>query len=171
MTLPLKPKRGGFLRPFGCGEFIRDFLLGKDPYGSIKIDTKVGALQATIFRQYKLALMREIALDKATKAEEKVARKENRTIDPESIQELADEYLEQLPYKTLACRFHSFVVYFSDLQKLGWGKATGQEEASDFQDRYPPGPSRKYFRITKAGREASDIAWMNPHRALYPRGK
>ncbi len=27
----LKPARGGFLRPFGCGEFIRGFLLGHGP--------------------------------------------------------------------------------------------------------------------------------------------
>jgi hypothetical protein len=167
----LRPSRGGFLRPFGCGEFIRDFLLGKGPYGSLKIDPKVGAPQATIFRQYKLALMREIALDKATRIEERTARKENRGIDPEKIQKLADDYFAHLPYKTLACRFHSFVVYFSDLQKLRWVEATGKEEPSDFQEHFPPGPSRKYFRITKTGREASDIAWRNPHRALYPRGK
>ena len=120
MTLPLKPKRGGFLRPFGCGEFIRDFLLGKGPYGSLKIEPRVGTPQATIFRQYKLALMREIALDKATRTEERTARKENRGIDPEKIQKLADDYFVHLPYKTLACRFHSFVVYFSDLQEALW---------------------------------------------------
>lgn len=64
MTLPLKPKRGGFLRPFGCGEFIRDFLLGLVPHGSQKINAKMGASQSAIFRQYKLALMRAIALDR-----------------------------------------------------------------------------------------------------------
>ena len=44
MILPLRPKRGGFLRPFGCGWFIREYLLGKGPYGSLKIDPETGLL-------------------------------------------------------------------------------------------------------------------------------
>jgi len=167
VTLALKPKRGGFSKPFGCGEFIHDFLLGKGPYGSPKIDPKVSAPQAEIFRQYKLALMREISLDRATRFEERAARIKGRAISPDEIEELAVKYLVRLPYKTIACRFHSFVVYFSDLQKLGWVEPTGVVEPSKFQGRYPPGPPRKYFRLTKAGKEASEDAWRNPHRALY----
>ncbi len=34
----LKPSGGGFLRPFGCGEFIREFLLDRGPNGSPAID-------------------------------------------------------------------------------------------------------------------------------------
>lgn len=45
----LRPARGGFLRPFGCGWFIREYLLGKGPYGSTKIDPIVGAPQADIW--------------------------------------------------------------------------------------------------------------------------
>ena len=68
MTLALKPKRGGFLRPFGCGEFIRKFLLGHGPNGSSVIDPCVGAPQADIFHHYKMALMRATALDRAVEA-------------------------------------------------------------------------------------------------------
>lgn len=39
----LRPARGGFLRPFGCGWFIRELLLGNAPYGSPVIDPDVGA--------------------------------------------------------------------------------------------------------------------------------
>ena len=170
MVEPLRPARGGFLRPFGCGWFIREFLLGHGPYGSAKIVPEEGAPQADIFRQYKLALMREISLDEATRVEERVARKEERSINPDNIEELADKYLARLPYKTIACRFHSFVVYFSDLQKLGWVEVTGIEEPSKFQDHHPPGPPRKYFRLSKAGREAGEDAWRNPHRVLYGQG-
>lgn len=46
---PLRPARGGFLRPFGCGWFIRKFLLGYGPNGSPKIDPETGAPQADIF--------------------------------------------------------------------------------------------------------------------------
>ena len=167
MTLQLKPKRGGFLRPFGCGEFIRKFLLGYGPYRSSRIDPDFGSPQADIFYQYKMALIRVTALDRATKAEEKKARREKRPIDPDNIERLAERYLARLPYKSWGCRFHSFVVYFSTIQRLGWVEATGQEEPSTFQAHYPPGPPRRYFRLTKAGKEASDTAWSNPHRALY----
>jgi hypothetical protein len=169
MTLPLRPKRGGFLRPFGCGEFIHQFLLGKGPYDSPQIDPEVGACQADIFHYYKMALMRTTALDRATRLEEKRAKREKRPISPDNIDSLTERYLARMPYKAKGCRFHSFVVYFSILQKLGWVEPTGREEPSEFQVHYPPGPPRRYFRLTEAGREASDVDWANPLRALYGR--
>jgi len=167
MTLPLKPKHGGFLRPFGCGLFARDFLLGKGPYGSPKIDPNLGAPQADVFYHYKMALMRATALDRATRVEEKRARRENRPIEPVNIENLATEYLAHMAYKAQGCRSHSFVVYFSNIQRLGWVEPTGREEPSAFQEHYPKGQPRKYFRLTKAGREASEDDWANPLRALY----
>jgi hypothetical protein len=167
MTLPLKPKRGGFLRPFRCGIFIRDFLMGKGPYGSARIDPEVGAPQADIFFHYKNALRGAAAVDKATRTEEKCARRQNRRINPDNIEKLVTMYLARLPYKAFGCRSHSFVTYFSTIQKLRWVEFTGKEMPSSFQDHYPLGQPRKYFRITKAGREASDADWANPHRALY----
>jgi hypothetical protein len=163
----LKPVRGGFLRPFGCGWFIREFLLGNGPYGSPVIDPEVGACQADVFYHYKMALMRATALDRATRVEEKRARREKRPINPENIEELAKRYLARMPYKAQGARFHSFVVYFSNIQRLGWVEATGREEPSAFQEHYPPGPPRRYFRLTKAGLGASETAWANPHLALY----
>jgi len=167
MTLPLMPKRGGFLRPFGCGEFIREYLLGKGPYDSPKIDPTVGAPQAVIFHDYKLALMGATAYDRATRLEEKRAKREQRLVNPENIEGLAQRFLARMPYKAQGCRFHSFVVYFSTVQRLGWVGATGREEPSTFQEYYPPGPPRRYFHLTKAGKEAGDTAWSNPHHALY----
>ena len=167
MTLDLKPKHGGFLRPFGCGEFIREYLLGKGSYGSPKTDPEIGAPQAVIFHDYKLALMRATALDRATRLEEKKARREKRSISPDNIESLAERYLNRMPYKAQGCRYHSFVVYFSNLQRLDWVKLTGKETLSSFQDHYPPGPPRRYFRLTKAGWKAGDAAWANPLRALY----
>ena len=163
----LRPKRGGFMRPFGCGEFIREYLLGNGPYGSPRIDPDVGAPQADIFYHYKNALMRVKALDEATKEEERRAKREERSINPEEIDRLNKEYLARLPYKTIACKYHSFVVYFSTLQRLGWVEFTGREEQSAFQDNYPAGYPRRYFRLTKKGRKAPDSAWANPHAALY----
>ncbi len=42
----LRPARGGFLRPFGCGWFIREFLLGHGPHGSPRIDSDRGRADA-----------------------------------------------------------------------------------------------------------------------------
>jgi hypothetical protein len=159
MTLPLKPKRGGFLRVIACGIFIKYFLLGVGPYDSPKINPKVGAPQADIFRYYKLVLMRVTALDRATRVEEKRARKEKRRINPDNIEKLAKRYLASMPYKAQGCRYHSFVVYFSNLQRLGWVEETGREEVSAFQDHYPPGQPRIYFRLTEKGKAAPDSQW------------
>ena len=167
MTLPLRPKRGGFLRAFGCALFVRAFLSGHGPNGSPKIDPDIGSPQADTFHHYKTALLKATALDRATRQEEKQARREKRSINPEQIERLTQRYLVQMPYKANGCRYHSFVVYFSTLQRLGWVEATGREEKSAFQDHYPPGPPRKYFRLTDAGKTAPESAWANPHRALY----
>ena len=105
----LGPIRGGFLRPFGCGWFIREFLLGSGPYGSPKIDPDVGAPQADIFHHYKMALMRTTALDRATRAEEKRARWDKRPINPDNIDRLAERFLARMSYKAQGCRSHSFV--------------------------------------------------------------
>jgi len=163
----LKPARGGFLRPFGCGWFIREFLMGNGLYGSPTIDPDVGAPQADIFHHYKMALMRATALDRATRVEEKKARREKRPINPDNIEKLTEWYLARMPYKAQGARFHSFVVYFSTLQRLGWVEPSGKEEKSAFQGNYPPGPPRKYFRLARVGREASDAAWSNPQVTLY----
>jgi hypothetical protein len=167
MTLPLRPARGGFLRPFGCGTFIRNFLLSKGPYGSPKIDAEVGACQADVFRDYKMALMRATALDRATRTEEKRTRREKRPINPDNIERLADTYLARMPYKAQGCRYHSFVTYFSTLQKLGWVEPSGLVEPSTFQGNYPQGKPRIYFRLTKKGRAVPAQLWADPRKALY----
>jgi len=74
MDLQPKPARGGFLRPFGCGWFIREYLMGNKPGGSPSIDPDAGAPQADIFYHYKNSLRKAIALDRATGAEEKNAQ-------------------------------------------------------------------------------------------------
>ncbi len=47
---PLRPARGGFLRPFGCGWFIREFLIGHGPNGSPRIDPEVVLLPLIVRR-------------------------------------------------------------------------------------------------------------------------
>jgi hypothetical protein len=169
MTLPLKPRRGGFLRSFGCAWFIREFLWGHGPYGSPLVSRDEGSPQAIIFYHYKQALRRTHAEDRATRDEEREATRAKRPIDPDRIDELTEKYLASLPYKQWRCRYHSFIVYFSNLQRLGWVEATGREEASAFQDHYTAGQPKRYFRLTTTGMEASDADWANPLAALYGR--
>ena len=164
---PLRPSRGGFLRPFGCGWFIREFLMGNEPYGSPNIDPNVGAPQADIFYFYKTALLKAIAEDRATRQEERQAQRENRAIDPERIERLTQRYLARTPYKSASCRYHSFVVYFSNLQRLGWVESSGVVEASAFQANYPQGKPRIYFRLTEKGKSTSDEQWADPRKTLY----
>lgn len=167
MTLPLRPKRGGFLRPFGCGWFIREFLLGHGPYSSPSMDPDIGAPQSDIFHHYKEALRQVTAMDRATITETRRAKREKRRIDPDNISSLYQWHLARMPYKAQGCRYHSFVVYFSNLQRLGWVEPTGREEPSAFQGNYPLGQPRKYYRLTVAGKTATDSAWANPLSALY----
>lgn len=158
------------MRPFGCGWFIREFLAGNGPGDSPSIDPNVGAPQAEIFYHYKMALFRATALDRATRMEERRAKRERRRMEPDNIERLAKMHLSLMPYKARGCRYHSFVVYFSTLQRLNWVEPTGKEERSSFQDNYPPGPPRRYFRLTEAGKAADDAAWSNPQLALYGGG-
>ena len=65
MTLPIRPNQGGYRRPFGCGWFIREYLLGNGPEDSTPIDPKRGAPQADINYEYKEALARCIFRSKS----------------------------------------------------------------------------------------------------------
>jgi hypothetical protein len=164
---PLRPARGGFLRPFGCGTFIRDFLLGHSPYGSPMINPQIGAPQSDICHHYKQALRRVTAEDRAVRQEERNAKREKRPINPDKIETLAKKYLERLPYKSWGCCYHSFVTYFSTLQKLGWVEPSGVVEPSAFQDNYPEGKPRIYFRLTQKGKSIPNHLWADPRKALY----
>jgi hypothetical protein len=167
MTLSLRPRRGGFLKPFGCGEFIRDYLAGYSPYGSPSIDPGAGAPQADIFHYYKQALRQATAEDRAIRHEERAARKEKRYVSPDNINNLIERYLTRLPYKAKGCRYHSFVTYFSNIKKLGWVEPSGVVEPSEFQDNYPEGNPRIHYRLTQAGLSAPDYLWADPRKALY----
>ena len=164
----LRPNRGGFLRPFGCGWFIREFLLGHEPEGSPKVDPEVGACQEDIFYHYKRALHRAYAEDAiAYENEDRIKKGLAIYTEPEYMERL-DWYLSRIPYKLVKCRYHSFVMYFGMLKKLGWVEKTGKEEKSTPQDYYDGFEPRRYYRLTRKGREAPDYEWSNPHLTLYP---
>ena len=65
-------------------------------------------------------------------------------------------------------RYHSFLVCFGVLKRLGWVEPTAATEPSAVQGNYPPAPERVYYRLTREGRDADTEAWANPLFALYP---
>jgi hypothetical protein len=171
MVIQLRPNRGGFLRPFGCGWFIREFLQGHAPEGSIAIDPEVGACQEDIFYHYKLALHRAYAEDATAWENDERVKAGKPIYSPEEYAERVDWFLRRIPYKLVKCRYHSFQRYFHWLKQLGWVEATGKEEKSSVQDvmpDYPDAPPRRYYRLTENGIKAPDYQWSNPQLTLYP---
>jgi len=171
MTLALRPDQGGFLRPFGCGWFIREFMLGHGPEDSAKINPDAGTCQADIFYHYKLALHRAYADDAVAWENEERIRKGKPIYTPEEYQERFEHLLSRIPYKLTKCRYHSFQRYFHWLKQLGWVELTGKEEPSSVQEvmpDYDDAPPRKYYRLTRKGKEAPDYEWSNPQLTLYP---
>jgi len=169
MVLPLRPRRGGFLRPFGCGSFIRDFLMGNAPFGSPSIDPEIGAPQSDIFHYYKIARLEFTATERATMQEEQLAKRQKRAISPDNIERIAEKKVKRIPWKSSGCRYHSFVTYFSNLKRLGWVEESGVEEHSSLQDYYPEGQPRRFYRLTSDGMAAPESAWADPYAALYGR--
>ena len=165
--MELKPSKGGFLRPFGCGWFIREFLLGNGPAGSTKIDPTLGDTQSDICYQYKEAIARATAQARAEKliSDMVVAGVD---VSEETAEIILQRELKKVSRKFTHMRYHSFLMYFGVLKKLQWVETTGEAEDSGIQDNYPSAPSRVYYRLTEEGKAAGDELWSNPLFTLYP---
>ena len=137
--MDLRPSRGGFLRPFGCGWFIRDFLLGKGPAGSRKIDPIRSATQADINYEYMEALARATAQEHA---ESVISRMVLSGVDvtEEQAEEVYQREMKRISRKFTHMRYHSFLMYFGVLKRLEWVEATKETEQSSIQDNYPSAP-------------------------------
>jgi len=166
--MEIRPSIGGFVRPFGCAWFIIEFLKGKAPESSTRVDPAVGAPMCDINAQYKLALFRAHAKDAVEKAEEKRIKRGKPAFSEQEYNELLEYYLSRIPYKLSKMRYASFTRYFGHLKRLGWVEETGKTEPSSIQDDYPEAPSRVFYRLTEAGRDATPVQVSNPVRALYP---
>jgi hypothetical protein len=165
--IDLKPPRGGFLRPFGCGWFIREYLLGNGPEGSIKIDPQQGAPQSDINFAYKEALAKATARGRA---EEMISQMvlSGKDITEEKAEEIFQRELKKVSRKFTHIRYHSFLVYFGILKRLGWVEPAGITEPSAIQDNYTKAPDRVYYRLSKRGMESGAELWLNPLFTLYP---
>ena len=167
MVMRLMPSRGGFLRPFGCGWFIREFLLGNGPEGSNKIDPQRGSTQADINYEYKEALARATARERAERIISNMVLK-GADVTEEDADKIYQRELKRLSRKFTHMRYHSFLMYFGVLKRLGWVEVTEKTEPSAIQDNYPAAPERVYYRLTKLGVQAGEELWSNPLFTLYP---
>jgi len=168
MTLPVRPERGGFLRPFGTAWFIVEFLKGNGPEDSKKIDPEVGAPMTDIHFEYKSALHRAHAKDAAEREEAWRIKRGQPAFTEEEYRERLYYYLERIPYKLTKMRYSSFTRYFDHLKRLGWVEKTGKTETSAVQEQYAPAPPRVYYRLTDTGWKAPLAEISNPVRTLYP---
>jgi hypothetical protein len=167
MTVDIRPARGGFLRPFGCGWFIREFLLGKGPEGSRVIDSERGAPQTDINFEYKEALARATAREKAERIISRMVVS-GADVTEEQAEVIYQRELKRISRKFTHMRYHSFLMYFGVLKRLGWVEVTEETESSAIQDNYPPAPERVYYRLTKVGTQTDQELWSNPLFTLYP---
>ena len=171
MVMQIRAGRGGFLRPFGCGWFIREFLLGHGPEESPKINPEVGSWQEEIFYHYKIALHKAYARDVVAWENDQLMRAGKEGYTEEEYAARVDWYFQRIPYKLVKCRSHSFHRYFHWLKQLGWVETTGQQEKSAVQEvmpNFPDAPPKIYYRLTREGVDAPDYEWSNPQMTLYP---
>ena len=167
MVIELKPVTGGFLRPFGCAEFIMDFLKGYGPADSEKIDPAIGAPMTDIHAEYKEALHRARARDAVEHEEEKRINRGRPAYTEEEYEGRYRYFLERIPYKLYKMRYSSFTRYFGHLKRIGWVIKSGITEPSTIQDDYPPAPSRVFYRLTEAGWKATADEISDPVQTLY----
>jgi hypothetical protein len=100
--MELRPVRGGFLRPFGCGWFIREFLLGNGPENSGRIDPIRGAVQSDINYEYKQALARATAKDRAERIISDMVVK-GADVTGEEAEDIYQRELKKCPANLLIC--------------------------------------------------------------------
>lgn len=178
MVEPLRPSRGGFQRPFGCARFIVDFLQGNGPaYSVTSIDPVVGATQNDILASYKLALHLDWVDEQLAGENEARLRKSLPTMNEAEERKRREYWTGCYPLGRCRMRYHSFLIYFGLLKRLGWVEPAGQEEASVAQEMMAlkpgeearvAGEPRVYYRVTADGHQASQKAVSNPLIALYP---
>lgn len=171
--MELRPRHGGFLRPFGTAWFIVEYLKGNGPQESPKIDLDIGAPMVDIHAEYKEALFHAYAEDLVAIEEEERMRKGLSPLGVEEAEERTRYYLERIPQRLTRMRYASFTRYFSHLKRLGYVEETGKEERSLVQQNYPQAPPRRFYRLTDKGRKATMLELSDPIMTLYhyPRGK
>jgi len=141
--------------------------MGKGPEGSRIINPEQGAPQADINFEYKEALARATARERAERIVSRIVVG-GADVTEEQANTIYERELKRISRKFTHMRYHSFLMYFGVLKRLGWVEKTEETQPSAIQDNYPPAPSRTFYRLTTKGIEAGDELWSNPLFTLYP---
>ncbi len=165
--MELRPRNGGFLRPFPTTWFIIEFLKGHGPQGAPEVEPVTGATMTDTHFEYKNALHRAYARDAVEKEEEKRIRRGLAAFSEGGYNERLQHYLARIPYKLFNMRYASFTRYFAHLKRLGWVERIGETEPSAIQEYYPNAPPRVYYRLTRKGWQANPEEIADPIMTLY----
>jgi hypothetical protein len=131
------------------------------------IDPQQGAPQANINYEYKEALARATVRERAERIISRIVVG-GIDVTEEQAAMIYERELKKLSRKFTHMRYHSFLMYFGVLKRLGWVEATSETEASSIQENYPPAPERTFYRLTRKGIEDGDGFRSNPLLKLYP---
>ena len=142
-------------------------ILRRNTSHSLKIDANRGSAQADINFEYKEALARATARERSERIISRMVLS-GEDVTEEQAERIYERELKRISRKFTHMRYHSFLMYFGVLKRLGWVETTEETQPSAIQDNYPPAPSRTYYRLTKKGVEASEELWSNPLFTLYP---
>ena len=141
--------------------------MGNGPEGSHVIDPQRGATQGDINYEYKEALARATARERAERIISRLVVG-GADVTQEQAEDIYQRELKKTSRKFTHMRYHSFLMYFGVLKRLSWVEATGVSEASSMQEYHPEAPGRVYYRLTEKGEKAGDQPWSNPLFTLYP---
>ena len=111
MAESLRPAKGGFLRPFGCGWFIRQYLAGKGPEGSTKIDPIV-VLPRSIFALSIKKLSPRSPLENVLKKLSVIKSLKKSMSAKKKLKIFINASLKKVSRKFTHMRYHSFLIYF-----------------------------------------------------------
>ena len=104
-----------------CGSDIRCIYhehLGKGPEGSTKIDASRGAAQSDINYQYKEAMARATARERAERIISRLVLSKA-DVTEEEAERIYKRELKSVSRKFTHMRFHSFLMYFGVKKRLG----------------------------------------------------
>ncbi len=139
--------------------------MGYGPEDSPVIDLQEGAPQADIRNYYWEAIERRIIRDKIERELSKQVVK-GRELTAELEDEIEERYRYWRPSKISRMRYHSFVVYFGLLKRLGWVDEVKEEPSGpgEYHEMFHP---RRYYRLTETGKSATSEQLRDPIMTLY----
>jgi hypothetical protein len=89
-------------------------------------------------------------------------------VTEEEAERIYQRELKRISRKFTHMRYHSFLVYFGVLKRLGWVETIIVTEPFSIQVNYSTAPDWVYYRLTEVGRKAGEYLWSNPLFNLYP---